>query len=205
MLLYSHRLSEHYGDVAATNLEICMKTLSKIALVGAVASVMTVSASAAMSYGAPNAGEPYVGVKIGQTNPDVLGINEKATGYGVYGGYNFDQNFGAEAEFLGTDTKSYNVGNSKYEYDAKTYGAYGTYRYHFNNTPFYAKGKLGIAKTEIDDKGVNVNYSGTVDKTSLAGGVAVGFKPASNIGIEAGYNYLNQDTTSLTLGAHLSF
>lgn len=180
-----------------------MKTVSKIILASATAAVMTMSANAAVGYG--TAGEAYVGVKAGQVDPNIYDINKKATGYGVYGGYNFDQNFGAEVEYVGSDTKEYSVGNAKYEYDAKTFGAYGTYRYHFNNTPFYAKGKLGVAKTEVEDKGVNVNWTGSSDTTSLAGGVGVGFKPAANIGIEAGYNYLNADVSNISLGAHLAF
>ncbi|WFF38933.1 porin family protein [Moraxella nasibovis] len=180
-----------------------MKTLNKAILALGASSILAMSANAAITYGSAAAGQPYVGVKVGQI--DVDGLPSKATAYGVYGGYNFDQNFGAEVEYVGSETKGYSEGLANYEYDAKTYGAYGTYRYHFNNTPVYAKGKLGIAKTEVEDKGVNVNYTSSSDKTSLAGGVAVGFNATPNFGIEAGYNYLNADASMWGVGAHLKF
>ena len=181
-----------------------MKTLTQILLAVAATSAFTVGANAAISYGSgSSAGQPYIGVKVGQI--DVDGLSKKPTAYGVYGGYNFDHNFGVEGEYVGSESKTYNIGNSRYEYDAKTYGAYGTYRHHFGTAPVYLKGKLGISKTEIDDKGINVNYSHVADKTSLAGGVGVGFKPTSNIGVEAGYNYLNSDASLWGVGAHLSF
>lgn len=177
-----------------------MKTLSKIALLSA-SLVLATSAHSAISYGASHAGQPYVGVKVGQI--DVDDVSEKAVSYGVYGGYNFDQNFGAEVEFQGSETKDFSVGNAKYEYDAKTYGAYGTYRYHFNNTPFYAKGKLGVAKTEVDVKGTNVGYVYTADKTSVAGGVGLGYQQ-NGFGVEASYSHVN-DANVIGLGAHLAF
>ncbi|MDO4251494.1 MAG: porin family protein [Moraxella sp.] len=177
-----------------------MKTLSKITLLGS-GFVLAVSAQAAVSYGASNAGQPYVGVKVGQA--DVDDLPKKAMTYGVYGGYNFDQNLGAEVEFQGSDSKDYSVGNANLEYDVKTYGAYGTYRLNFNNTPFYAKGKLGVAKTDIEVKGKNFNYLDTSDKTGVAGGVGLGYQQG-NFGVEAGYN-LAGDANMLNVGAHLAF
>lgn len=181
-----------------------MKTLSKILLVAATSAV-AMSASAAVTYGKSNAGQPYVGVKVGQVDADVVGA-PKSVNYGVYGGYNFDQNFGAEVEYTGSEAKDYTVGNAKYEYDVKSFGAYGTYRYHLNATPFYAKGKLGVANTKIEDKRVDgTNSFSKVDKTGLAGGVGLGYSASQNFGIEAGYNYLSEDANSISLGAHLAF
>lgn len=180
-----------------------MKTLNKAILALGVSSLLAVSANAGMTYGSASAGQPYVGAKVGQI--DVDGLPGKATAYGVYGGYNFDQNFGVEVEYVGSDSKSYSEGVSNYEYDAKTYGAYGTYRYNFVGTPAYVKGKLGVAKTEVEDKGVNVNYTASSDKTSLAGGVAAGFNVSKNLGLEASYNYLNKDASMWGVGAHLKF
>lgn len=180
-----------------------MKTVSKIMLVTA-ASVLAVSANAAVSYGASNVGQPYIGVKVGQIDTDIQGA-PKATTYGVYGGYNFDQNFGVELEYQGSETKGYNFNGLNYEYDAKSYGAYGTYRYNFNATPFYAKGKLGIARTELEDKGVGHSYNQSIKDTSLAGGVGLGYAPNQNFGVEAGYSYLSGEANAITLGAHLAF
>lgn len=179
-----------------------MKTLSKIALL-ATSLAAAVSAGAAVNYGAGSVGQPYVGAKASYIDTDLA--SKKAVGYGVYGGYNFDQNFGAEVEFQGSEAKEYSAGPYKFEYDAKTYGAYGTYRYNFANTPFYAKGKLGVAKTEVEVKGKNgFNYSAKDDTTGLAGGVGLGVQQGG-IGLEASYNYLNGDTNTVSVGAHIAF
>lgn len=181
-----------------------MKTLSKTLLALSASSLMVMSANAAISYGSTAVSQPYAGVKIGQINADQ--IDGKNTAYGVYGGYNFDQNFGVEAEFIGSDSKDFNIVNRPVKGDVKSYGVYGTYNYNFINTPFYAKGKLGLAKTEVDVTSRDaVTYNINSDKTGLAGGVGVGYKPTSNIGLEASYNYLSKDATMMGLGAHLTF
>lgn len=181
-----------------------MKTLNKAILALAISSVLAMGASAAVSYGANGVGQPYVGIKVGQFDADIRDANaDKPTAYGVYGGYNFDKNFGIEAEYVGSDDADLKAGSARAEYDAKTYGAYGTYRYQFAGTPVYAKGKLGLAKTEVEtSKGdLVLDY----DKTSLAGGVGLGFQPTANFGIEAGYNYLNSDVNMWGVGAHIAF
>lgn len=180
-----------------------MKTLKTLLAVSA-SSLLAMSANAAISYGNSADAQPYVGAKIGQV--DAKQINGKNTAYGIYAGYNFDQNFGVEAEFVGSDAKEFNAGMSPVKGDVKSFGAYGTYRYNFINTPFYAKGKLGIAKTKVDVTSRNATtYSNKSDKTSLAGGVGVGFKPLANVGVEASYNYLSEDAKAISLGAHLAF
>lgn len=180
-----------------------MKTLKTLLAVSA-SSLLAMSANAAISYGNSADAQPYVGVKIGQV--DAKQINGKNTAYGIYAGYNFDQNFGAEAEFVGSDAKEFNAGVRPVKGDVKSFGAYGTYRYNFINTPFYAKGKLGVAKTKVDVTSRNATaYSNKSDKTSLAGGVGVGFKPLANVGVEASYNYLSEDANAISLGAHLAF
>ncbi|RKM15404.1 porin family protein [Moraxella catarrhalis] len=180
-----------------------MKTLKTLLAVSA-SSLLAMSANAAISYGNSADAQPYVGAKIGQV--DAKQINGKNTAYGIYAGYNFDQNFGVEAEFVGSGAKEFNAGMSPVKGDVKSFGAYGTYRYNFINTPFYAKGKLGIAKTKVDVTSRNATtYSNKSDKTSLAGGVGVGFKPLANVGVEASYNYLSEDANAISLGAHLAF
>lgn len=189
-----------------------MKTLKTLLAVSA-SSLLAMSANAAISYGNSADTQPYVGVKIGQV--DAKQINGKNTAYGIYAGYNFDQNFGAEAEFVGSDAKEFDVAPvvgvspasvRPVKGDVKSFGAYGTYRYNFINTPFYAKGKLGIAKTKVDVTSRDaIAYSNKSDKTSLAGGVGVGFKPLANVGVEASYNYLSEDANAISLGAHLAF
>ena len=180
-----------------------MKTLQKTLLALAAGSLLSMGAQAAVSYGNGYTGQPYVGVKVGQFDLDVDGA-DKPTAYGVYGGYNFDPNFGIEAEYVGSDDADYYNG----DIDAKSYGAYGTYRYQFPNTGLYAKGKLGVAKTEIEG-----NYlvkdaerkSISQSDTSLAGGVGLGYSVNPNFSVEAEYDKLGSDVDLMTVGAQLKF
>ena len=180
-----------------------MKTLQKTLLALAAGSLVSMGAQAAVSYGNGYTGQPYVGVKVGQFDLDVDGA-DKPTAYGVYGGYNFDPNFGIEAEYVGSDDANYYNG----DIDAKSYGAYGTYRYQFPNTGLYAKGKLGVAKTEIEG-----NYlvkdaerkSISQSDTSLAGGIGLGYSVNPNFSVEAEYDKLGSDADLMTVGAQLKF
>ena len=180
-----------------------MKTLQKTLLALAAGSLLSVGAQAAVAYGNGYTGQPYVGVKVGQFDLDVDGA-DKPTAYGVYGGYNFDPNFGIEAEYVGSDDADYYNG----DIDAKSYGAYGTYRYQFPNTGLYAKGKLGVAKTEIEG-----NYlvkdaerkSISQSDTSLAGGIGLGYSVNPNFSVEAEYDKLGSDADLMTVGAQLKF
>lgn len=180
-----------------------MKTLQKTLFALAAGSLLSMGAQAAVSYGNGYTGQPYVGVKVGQFDLDVDGA-DKPTAYGVYGGYNFDPNFGIEAEYVGSDDADYYNG----DIDAKSYGAYGTYRYQFPNTGLYAKGKLGVAKTEIEGNYLSSNSKRNTiskDDTSLAGGVGLGYSVNPNFSVEAEYDKLGSDADLMTVGAQLKF
>lgn len=180
-----------------------MKTLQKTLLALAAGSLLSVGAQAAVAYGSGYTGQPYVGVKVGQFDLDVDGADDP-TAYGVYGGYNFDPNFGIEAEYVGSDDADYYNG----DIDAKSYGAYGTYRYQFPNTGLYAKGKLGVAKTEIEGNFLAENSNRKTiskDDTSLAGGIGLGYSVNPDFSVEAEYDKLGSDADLMTIGAHLKF
>lgn len=177
-----------------------MKILQKSLLALAVGSLVSVGAQAAVTYGNGYTGQPYVGAKVGQFDLDQNGTDDP-TAYGIYAGYNFDPNFGIEAEYVGSDDADY---YSNGEVDAKSYGAYGTYRYAFPNTGIYAKGKLGVAKTKVEGSGtLTQNFSDS--DTSLAGGVGLGYSVNPDFGIEAEYDKLGSDVDLMTIGAHLKF
>lgn len=177
-----------------------MKMLQKTLLALAAGSLLTVGAQAAVSYGNGYTGQPYVGAKVGKFDLGESGAKDP-TAYGVVAGYNFDPNFGIEAEYVGSDDANYYNG----DVDAKTYGAYGTYRYGFPNTGLYAKGKLGIAETKVKGSSVLPNASIDSSKTSLAGGVGLGYNVNPNFGIEAEYDRLSSDANLMTIGANLKF
>lgn len=181
-----------------------MKTLQKTLLALAAGSLLSVGAQAAVSYGNGYTGQPYVGAKVGQFDLDVNDADDP-TAYGIYAGYNFDPNFGMEVEYVGSDDADYRGG----DIDAKTYGAYGTYRYTFPNTGLYAKGKLGVAKTEVEGdytRGV-AKVSESTSDTGIAGGVGLGYNVSPNFGIEAEYAMMDSDVDAnlMTVGANLKF
>lgn len=184
-----------------------MKALHKTLIALAAGTMMTAGAQAAVNYTTGyTAGQPYVGAKIGKFNLDTKQANttnDNPMAYGIYGGYNFDPNFGVEAEFVGSDKADLTRNNIKGKIDAKTYGIYGTYRYTVPNTAIYGKGKLGVAKTEVEGSTVGYKYSS--DKTSLAGGLGLGFQPMPNVGIEAGYDWTGNNTKLMSIGAHVKF
>ncbi|WP_201534609.1 outer membrane beta-barrel protein [Psychrobacter ciconiae] len=96
---------------------------------------MSVGAQAAISY---SNSQPYVGAKIGQFMVDDNDFDD-STAFGVYAGYNFTPEFGMEVEYVGSSEESYNVSGVNIDYDFKTYGIYGTYRYVFPNTALYSQ------------------------------------------------------------------
>lgn len=182
-----------------------MNTLQKALSALAVGSLLTVSAQAAVNY----AGQPYIGVKAGKFLVDTDGLDDP-TAYGIYAGYNFDPNFGAEIEYVGSSDTDVDTGviGVNAEYNLKTYGAYGTYRYQFPNTGLYAKGKIGFAKAELDVSASNVLGGSVSDSDSdsgLAGGIGLGYNFNPNMSIEAEYDYVAEDIALLTVGAHYKF
>ena len=182
-----------------------MKTLQKTLLALVAGSLMSVGAQAAVNY----AGQPYVGIKAGKFMVDTDGLDDP-TAFGVYGGYNFDNNFGAEIEYVGSSDTDFDTGVSgiKGEYDLKTYGAYGTYRYQFPNTSLYAKGKVGFAKAELDaslSDGLGNSVSESDSDSGIAGGIGLGYNFNTNMSVEAEYDYVAEDITLLTVGANFKF
>lgn len=182
-----------------------MNTLQKALIALSVGSLLSVSAQAAVNY----AGQPYVGVKAGKFMVDADDLDDP-TAYGIYAGYNFDPNFGAEVEYVGSSDTDIDTGTRllKGEYDLKAYGAYGTYRYQFPNTGLYAKGKLGFAKAEIDASLSDVlgnTISESDSDSGVAGGIGLGYNFNPSMSVEAEYDYVAEDITLLTLGAHIKF
>lgn len=171
--------------------------------------------TAANAWGYP--GQAYAGIKVGQLDGDLDNADtDKTTAYGVVLGYQFDPNWGMEGEYVGTDdadvTFKTNAGNVKGDYDAKTYGLYGTYTYNFENTPVYAKGRLGIARTEVKGDAdivttnlVKAKYKAESKDTSLAGGLGLGYHAASNVDLEANYDYASSDANLWSIGAKVKF
>ena len=159
---------------------------------------MSAGAQAAVSYGD---GQPYVGAKIGQFMIDE-GELDDPTAFGAYAGYNFTPEFGMEVEYVGSSEESINISGVNVDYDLKTYGIYGTYRYVFPNTALYAKGKLGFAKAEInvEANGFGGSASDSDSDTGVAGGIGLGYLVSPNVAVEAEYAVVAEDLDLLTIG-----
>ena len=195
-----------------------MKMLQTTVLALATASLLSVSAQAAVNY----AGQPYIGAKDGHYSPDIDDADDidDATSYGVYGGYKFTPEFGVEAEYLTTsDTDVFEDAVEKAEYSADVLGLYATYDYAFPNTALYAKGRLGFAKNEVNVDVTNkisssLNESFSESDTGVAGGLGLGYNFTPMVSAEAMYNFYPSidlgdgddfDASGITLGAHFKF
>lgn len=181
-----------------------MKTLNKALLTLVAGAVLSVSAQAAVG---DMAGQPYVGAKVGTFMPSDGGLDDldNATAFGVYAGYNFNDSFGAEVEYIGSSDADLRVQGFDGEYNIKTYGAYATYRYQFNNTPLFAKAKLGVANAEVEVDVAGGNAS--ADDTAIAGGLGLGYSVTPAIDLQAEWALIGGDidTDLLTVGASYKF
>lgn len=102
-----------------------MKTLTKALFVLVATSAVSVGANAAL-FQTTGTGQPYAGIKAGQynvspANKDVKGENDNPTAYGLFGGYQYDANWGVEGEYVTTDKAKYN-----YDYTDKKVPVYTT-------------------------------------------------------------------------------
>lgn len=177
-----------------------MNVSQKALLALVVSGFVSVGAQAAI------AGQPYVGAKVGQFLVDADGVDD-LTAFGIYAGYHFTPEFSVEAEYVGSSEESVNANGVNLDYDFKTYGIYGAYRYAFPNTALYVKGKLGFAKAEVDveTSGYGFRFSESSSDTGLAGGIGLGYSVTPNIAIEGEYAIIEQDVDALTIGANIKF
>lgn len=181
-----------------------VKVLTAVAVSAVLATGVSANAkTSTIAYGGTAVNQPYVGVKVGRVSDSFDKTSSfDYTGYGVYGGYNFDQNFGVEADFIGTDKK--NGGK------AQAYGAYGTYRYNFENSPFYAKAKAGVSKVDAKQDyaaivgNTIVTQTAEASDTTFAYGLGAGYQ-TGNLGVEATFSRPHKSIDVVTIGAHLAF
>ena len=176
-----------------------MKTLQKALLAAVVGSVLSVSAQAAVSMGE---GQPYVGAKVGAFMVDEDALDD-LTAYGVVAGYEFTPAFGMEAEYVGSRDKTVDIAGVDVDYNLKTYGLYGTYKYGFPNTSLYAKGKLGLAKAEVEAETAGASASDS--DSGLAGGIGLGYNFTPNVAVEGEWAYVAEDVSLLTIGGTYKF
>jgi len=156
-------------------------------------------------------GKIYVGGKLGLMDPNFTGAGfDNAYVGGVYGGYNLlgkDAHFAAdlkggtlavEGDVLLSLTKGKTATAGKW--DITNVSAYAAYRHPITDY-FYLKGKLGLARYDINTTFAS-RYQGT--DTKLAAGIGAGWKVGPGR-IEAELTTYESDILLLSAGFLMSF
>lgn len=162
----------------------------------------------------------YLGGSVGQANHSInrsdwstagsaSTFKETATGYKLFGGYKFTQNWGIEGGYTGlrdyratiTPAVAANAGNATVK--TNSWNVFGTGTLPLPNN-FSLTGKLGVSrnasKMSFSSNGVNFlgSDAGSSNKTSLAYGIGAGYAFNKNIGVRIEYEDLGKagDTNS---------
>lgn len=175
-----------------------------------IAAISILASNAAMAENT-DASRFSLGLTLGQVDFD---LPKSSFAYGIKGAYQFDENIGIEGQYLATDGKEFTANNRRQDFDGESYGLYGSYKYTLNSSAVYLKPKLGVSRTELDvvkirdakliDASV-IQEEISDDKTSVSGGLAVGYQMGDKYNFELGYDYLNSDTDTITLGFNYKF
>jgi len=155
----------------------------------------------------------YVGGSLGQLKAK-SGDSESGIGFGAYGGYNFNEWFGLEANmFLSGD-----LGDSYTDIGAGTFAITPKFTYQIDDT-FSVYGKVGIASIAVVKR---PNYFRNEDFTGFgwAYGVGVNASVTENLNIRLGYDFVtgevdseysnglqnaDMDISNFALGMHYQF
>jgi OOP family OmpA-OmpF porin len=129
---------------------------------------------------------PHAYVGIGAATADNKSSDEYKTNAKIYGGYEFDQNWGVEAGYTNFDKENIPSGNVK---GSGTYVA-GKYSMPLGDR-FTGYGKLGVSYNERKFSGLGTevnNYD-----TGLYGGVGVEYKLNEKLALNAEYERYGKD------------
>jgi OOP family OmpA-OmpF porin len=130
---------------------------------------------------------PHAYVGIGAATADNKTIDEYKTGAKIYGGYEFDQNWGVEAGYTNFDKEDIAGGNVK---GSGTYVA-GKYSVPLGER-FTGYGKLGVSYNERKLSSSTLGQVNSYD-TGLYGGVGVEYKLNQNLALNAEYERYGKD------------
>ncbi|SDE62246.1 OmpA-OmpF porin, OOP family [Massilia sp. PDC64] len=130
---------------------------------------------------------PHAYVGIGAATADNKSTDDYKTSAKIYGGYEFDQNWGVEAGYTNFDKQDIPGGNVK---GSGTYVA-GKYSLPLGER-FTGYGKLGVSYNE---RKLSSNTLGQVNSydTGLYGGVGVEYKLNQNLALNAEYERYGKD------------
>ena len=130
---------------------------------------------------------PHAYIGVGAATADNKSTDDYQTNAKVYGGYEFDQNWGVEAGYTDFGKENVGAGNVK---GSGTYVA-GKYTVPLGDR-FSGYGKLGVAYNERKfDTGVGGNVNDY--DTGLYGGVGVEYKLNDKLALNAEYERYGKD------------
>lgn len=189
------------------------KIACAVALLGAGSTFIVPAAIAATAAGQS---PYYVGASVGQSKykdiPQGLrNVDDKDTGYKVYGGYQVNPNWGVEATYfdLGKFTGNETVLNGRTvvpvsaSAKATAWGLAGVYTAPISNG-FSVFGKLGLVRTELKTSasGVGFDANQKENRTGANFGFGAKYDFAPNLAVRAEWERLNKfgrdDTTGKT-------
>jgi opacity protein-like surface antigen len=130
---------------------------------------------------------PHAYVGIGAATADNKSTDDYHTNAKIYGGYEFDQNWGVEAGYTNFDKQDIPGGNVK---GSGTYVA-GKYSMPLGER-FTGYGKLGVSYNERKYSGMVGGQVNNYD-TGLYGGVGVEYKLNQNLALNAEYERYGKD------------
>lgn len=155
------------------------------------------AACSALSQAAPVG--PYIGGSAGVASFNVdcsagVSCDDSSTGYKLYGGYNFDQQFGVELDYLDFGNATWSVGGFKaLDLSATAFGAAGVFNFDINRQ-WSGAVKLGLAQVTLDGSGVYSN--GSQSDTKVYGGVDFAYAINPRLKLRAGWDFTTGDYTN---------
>ena len=163
---------------------------------------------------------PYAGAEIGRTSFSlksslpVTASDKSGNAISIFGGYNFDQNFGAEAGYtsFGSFSETATVASVATRQDgkARSFYAVGTARANLTDS-FGVHGRAGVSFGKVTGTNVLPAADSLMgSKRSLLVGIGADYKLTSNITLTADYNHYgklsnNVKANTLMVGAKVSF
>ncbi len=195
-----------------------MKT--SMLLTSLIASLLAASSIAAQAAPKDESIGPYAGAEIGRSNFSLKSTNpvtasdKHGNALSIFGGYNFDPNFGAEVGYtrFGSFSATESVGGVSTQQDGSARSVYGvgTARARLSES-FGVHGRAGVSFGKVS--GTNVLPASdqlTGSKTSLLVGLGADFKLTPNVTLTADYDHYgklsnNVKANTLMFGAKVSF
>ncbi len=137
----------------------------------------------------------YVGVNAGSASIDVSGTSS-TTSFGVLGGYNFNEYFGAEVAYTNFGSKDYANGSIK----SSAFGVSGVGSFPFNEQ-FSVFAKVGFASTTTDFTVASGPFAGSASfsKSDVTYGIGGQFNVNKQFGIRLGYDVYKLGDSSGTV------